>query len=273
MRGKRRSHEGEVGDKDSLKSLIYFFGGVLGLAVLTFALTFTLYSNRTSEENASQLDIAKVTDLVPSVSNIEDDTSQASTQMGKTVEEAENEINNIAETNSIIEGKVIAENNVKTTVETQTAVKETPKQEEKKPEIRKELVFEKPVEGEIILEFAMEKLVYSETLKEWITHPGIDIKAERTTVVKVAEAGTVKAIKNDPRYGLTVIVEHEDGFTTVYSNLLTAEFVTVGESLERGQTLGTVGNTATFESVSEPHLHFEILKDNEYVDPTIYISF
>ena len=48
--------------------------------------------------------------------------------------------------------------------------------------------------------------MYSETLKEWITHLGIDIKAEKATVVKAAEAGTVKSIKNDPRYGLTVII-------------------------------------------------------------------
>ena len=56
-----------------------------------------------------------------------------------------------------------------------------------------------PVEGEVQKEYAKDKLVYSETLKEWVTHTGIDIKAEKTTVVKAAEEGTVIAIKNDPR--------------------------------------------------------------------------
>ena len=45
---------------------------------------------------------------------------------------------------------------------------------------------------------------------------GIDIKAEKTTVVKAAEEGTVKSIKNDPRYGLTIVIEHENNFQTVY---------------------------------------------------------
>ena len=98
---------------------------------------------------------------------------------------------------------------------------------------------------------------------------GIDIKADKTTVVKAAEKGTVKSIKNDPRYGLTIVIEHDSGYQTVYSNLLTAEFVVAGEKVEKGQTIGTVGNTATFEITDEPHLHFEILKDGEYVDPEL----
>ena len=59
----------------------------------------------------------------------------------------------------------------------------------------------------------------------------------------------------------------------MYANLLTAEFVIEGEEVEKGQTLGTVGNTSTFEIVDEPHLHFEILKDSEYVDPIIYVNY
>ena len=118
--------------------------------------------------------------------------------------------------------------------------------------------------------FAKDTLIYSETLDEWITHLGIDIKADRTTVVKSAEKGKVTAIKNDPRYGLTVIVEHVNGFKTVYSNLLTTEFVSEGEEIEKGQSIGTVGNSASFEICDEPHLHFEILKDDVNVDPTIY---
>ena len=46
-----------------------------------------------------------------------------------------------------------------------------------------------------------------------------------------------------------------------------------GEKVSTGQTIGTVGNTATFEIADESHLHFEILKDNIQVDPTIYIKY
>ena len=151
---------------------------------------------------------------------------------------------------------------------TTSASKQTTKKEEKK-----EIKFEKPVEGEIIKEFAKDNLVFSNTLNEWTTHVGIDIKAAKTTVVKASYEGTVESIKNDPRYGLTVIIEHDDGYKTVYSNLLTSEFVVEGERVTTGQTIGTVGNTATFEVADESHLHFEILKDNVQVDPTIYIKY
>ncbi len=135
-----------------------------------------------------------------------------------------------------------------------------------------DIKFQKPVEGNVIREFAKENLVFSETLKEWITHNGIDIQAPKTTVVQAAADGIVKTIKNDPRYGLTIVIEHADGLQTVYANLLSSEFVKEGEKVIQGQSIGTVGNTAVFESCDEPHLHFEVLKDSVQVDPNIYLK-
>ena len=146
------------------------------------------------------------------------------------------------------------------------------KAEEKKQEPVKDPTFIYPVKGEILQDYAKEQLVYSQTLGEWITHTGIDIKADKTTVVNAASDGKVKYIKNDPRYGLTVIMEHANGFSTVYSNLLTAEFVSVGEELKSGQPIGTVGNTAAFEILDEPHLHFEMMKEGEAVDSNMYLK-
>ncbi len=129
-----------------------------------------------------------------------------------------------------------------------------------------------PVEGEVIKEFAKDNLIYSETLEEWITHTGIDIKADRTTIVKSVSDGTVKSIKNDPRYGLTVTIEHSDGYTSLYSSLLTAEFVKEGEKVTQGQTIGTVGNSAVFEVAEDNHLHFELLKDGSNINPEMYLK-
>lgn len=65
----------------------------------------------------------------------------------------------------------------------------------KEKEEAKNPVFQMPVEGEIVKKFAKTNLVYSNTLGEWVTHNGIDIKADKTTVVKASESGTVKSIK------------------------------------------------------------------------------
>ena len=138
---------------------------------------------------------------------------------------------------------------------------------------KEEIKFSAPIKGEILREFASDSLVYSNTLDEWITHNGVDIKADKTSVVKASCKGKVVSIKNDPRYGLTVIVSHEGGYQTLYANLLTAEYVVEGEELEEGQTIGTVGNSAAFEISDEYHLHFEVSKDGEYLNPCSLMDF
>lgn len=210
-------------------------------------------------------------------------TESASTEIGKSVNEMSNELkqnnkNNTTVNNTSVNNttsKTSESNNVLTTnkINTNNTTSQTNSKVEEKTENKNvELSFSKPVEGDIVRDFAVDNLIYSNTLQEWTTHTGIDIKADKTTVVKSAEAGTVKTIKNDPRYGLTIIIEHENGFQTVYSNLLTSEFVVEGEKVEKGQSLGTVGNTAAFEVADESHLHFEILKDSAQVDPSIYLK-
>ena len=204
-------------------------------------------------------------------------------KFGKSVEESENEMNNttnqnVANTNNVTKGITENISNTNSTSknqkESETKNKEVANEvnTKKDKEEVKELSFEMPVEGEIVKPYARDNLVYSNTLEEWTTHLGIDIKADKTTVVKASEEGTIKSIKNDPRYGLTIVIEHSKEYETVYSNLLSSEFVVEGEKVEKGQSIGTVGNTASFEIADEPHLHFEILKNSIEEDPSIYLK-
>ena len=211
-------------------------------------------------------------------SNQTENTESASSEIGKSINEVANDIKEKNTTNTITNNKTDKDNKTNNVLTTNkinsnnTTSQTNGKVEENTGNKNVELNFEKPVEGEIVRDFAVDNLIYSNTLQEWTTHTGIDIKADKTTVVKSAEEGIVKTIKNDPRYGLTVIIEHENGFQTVYSNLLTSEFVVEGEKVEKGQSLGTVGNTAAFEIADDAHLHFEILKDSIQVDPNIYLK-
>ena len=266
----------------SMKIIKYSAITVAILTVIVFGVL--IYSKKLNDT------VKEGTLLGEQISTQNENTESASTEIGKSVNESENElkaqnnmVNNTANnmiTNSMTSNNTTSKNtetktnNVLTTtkINTNTTTETNSKAEGKVEEKNVELNFAKPVDGEIVRDFAVDSLVYSDTLQEWTTHTGIDIKADKTTVVKSAEAGIVKTIKNDPRYGLTVIVEHENGFQTVYSNLLTSEFVVEGEKVEKGQSLGTVGNTAAFEIADEPHLHFEILKDSVQVDPNIYLK-
>lgn len=131
--------------------------------------------------------------------------------------------------------------------------------------------FSMPVFGEISFEYAQDKLVYSKTLNEWRSHSGIDIKADRGTPVKVVADGVVSEIKNDPRLGVTIIVDHLNGIKTVYANLANGDMVSPNQKVKQGEVIGAVGNTASFEAAEPPHLHFEVLKNNKNVDPSDYL--
>ena len=263
---------------------LLIYGGIAVFVILAVAIGIIMYMTSTSKNEET------VENPVEQSQTVDESTESASTEIGKTVEEQEGNLLKENTTNSITNNTTIdtnsntntssntttnSSNNTttqNTTNNTNTSTENPINEEKNVTETKKEITFVKPVEGEIICEFAKDNLIYSETLKEWITHTAIDIKADKTSVIKSAAAGTVKSIVNDPRYGLTVVVEHDDGYETVYSNLLTAEFVVEGEEIEQGQTIGTAGNTAAFESSMESHLHFELLKDGEYLDPTIYLK-
>ena len=247
---------------------LYAAGIVTIFLAILIVILYNVYNQKLQNLSESMLSAEQIIGLVPNTSgNGTSEIEEVGSTISKTIEEVQEQLEStLEETN--VESEVV-ENE---TTEVNSQEVETKSEEVVKEEVKKELAFAYPVEGEILRDYAMEELVYSETLDEWTVHQGIDIKADRTTVVKAAEAGTVVAIKNDPRYGLTVIIEHEDGYKTVYSNLLTTEFVTEDEKVEKGQSIGTVGNSAAFEIADEPHLHFEMLKDGEYVNPRLYLK-
>ena len=121
--------------------------------------------------------------------------------------------------------------------------------------------------------YSMDKLIYSVTLDQYMTHCGVDIEApEDAQVVAVAD-GTVTAVYEDDRYGTSIEITHPVDIVSVYSNLSTAEMVETGDVVSGGQIIGGVGSTGLFESLEPAHLHFEMLKGGAYVNPGDFIKF
>ena len=121
--------------------------------------------------------------------------------------------------------------------------------------------------------YSMDKLIYSVTLDQYMTHCGVDIEApEDAQIVAVAD-GTVTAVYEDDRYGTSIEITHPGDIVSVYSNLYTAEMVETGDVVSGGQIIGGVGSTGLFESLEPAHLHFEMLKGGAYVNPGDFIKF
>ncbi|HZK27379.1 MAG TPA: M23 family metallopeptidase [Thermoclostridium sp.] len=130
-----------------------------------------------------------------------------------------------------------------------------------------------PLEGKIITDYAMDKLLYSKTLDEWRTHSGIDIEGPRGDAIKAVADGYVKEIKEDPCYGITITIDHENGYKSIYSNLASASMVSVNQKITAGDAISSVGNTAKFECADPPHLHFEMYKNDKLIDPKTVMPF
>lgn len=130
-----------------------------------------------------------------------------------------------------------------------------------------------PLNGKIMVPFSGDSLIFSETMQDFRKHGGVDIKSAILEKVRSAEAGVIKEIKTDRSLGITIVIDHENGFESVYANLSTAEMVRAGDRVEKGVIISGVGDTASTETGEEAHLHFELLKDGKAVNPEDYIAF
>lgn len=129
-----------------------------------------------------------------------------------------------------------------------------------------------PVTGEIIMDYSMDMPVYWKTLDQYMTHSGVDISAPKGTSVSACAAGTVTRIEEDDKLGIIVEINHGNNIISVYGNMGKENLIELGEVVSRGDIIGEVGKTSLFEFEEEDHLHFEIRKNNEPVDPGNYIS-
>lgn len=138
---------------------------------------------------------------------------------------------------------------------------------------QKKLKLIKPVDGIISKKFADRELMYSKTMDDWRLHLGTDIAVPIGTKVVACEEGTIEEISDDEQYGTTVVIRHNERLTSRYSNLATTNSVIVGQPVSKGEQIGVVGDSAMYEVLDEPHLHFAISDNGVYVNPAKYITF
>jgi murein DD-endopeptidase MepM/ murein hydrolase activator NlpD len=98
-------------------------------------------------------------------------------------------------------------------------------------------------------------------------HPGLDIAVPEGTWVRAAGAGIVLDSGEDPVYGRFVTLDHGDGLVTLYGHA-SRTFVTQGEQVRRNEVIALSGNSGRSTA---PHLHFEVRRDGEPLDPTTFV--
>lgn len=122
------------------------------------------------------------------------------------------------------------------------------------------LSFVKPLEGgEVALNFGQFR---------GVMHLGLDYTAAHGTPVLASAAGTVVCVMERGGYGLMVEIDHGGGFVTRYAHLAQA-FVSLGQSVAQGETIGMVGATGNADA---PMLHFELRVDGIAYNPRFYLA-
>lgn len=100
-------------------------------------------------------------------------------------------------------------------------------------------------------------------------HKGIDYAADfGTPVVATADGEVVKVENKKMGYGKRIVIQHDEDYQTSYSQL-SAYRVEVGQVVKQGEVIGLVGSSG---ASTNPHLHYEVMKNGENVDPADYIA-
>lgn len=124
-----------------------------------------------------------------------------------------------------------------------------------------------PVKGEVSHPFSNGELVKSETLGVWKTHDGCDILCDVGTEVRSMSEGVVKEIKDDPLWGVYVVVEQNNGLDVHYCGLAKELNVKAGQTVKQGEILGKTGETNQCEILQPPHLHLAVKSGGSWIDP------
>lgn len=129
-----------------------------------------------------------------------------------------------------------------------------------------------PTEGNCVLkEFSDGKPIYSNTMGDWRSHEGVDLKAEIGSKVKSIAEGVVQDVYQDSSYGTTVVISHTPGFLAYYAGLDEKNLIKKGEKINPGDTIGIIGKVPC--EISEPsHLHFSVFKDSKFIDPMLMLG-
>ena len=106
-------------------------------------------------------------------------------------------------------------------------------------------------------------------LRESRRHEGVDFDAPYNAPVWAAHSGVVETATYSKGFGRYIVINHGDGFTTLYAHL-NSRGVRSGEKVQQGQLIGEVGSSGLSTG---PHLHFEVRVNNVIRDPKNYLPY
>ena len=131
--------------------------------------------------------------------------------------------------------------------------------------------FISPIENVSLLK--THEFAYDRTMDWYRLHQAMDFSAPAGTEVMAVVDGTIVSIIESDMLDYAVVkISHANDLTTVYKFIDPVEGLKVGQKVNRGQVIGTVAVASGSENADGEHLHFEVYKAGECVDPDDYLN-
>lgn len=128
-----------------------------------------------------------------------------------------------------------------------------------------------PVNGEVKLDYSMDKSVYFETLDQYKYNPAIIFSSDVNKEVVAAVKGIVEAIDVSEETGVTVTMDIGNGYKAKYGQLKDVPFA-IGDVVEEGTTIGYVNEPTKYYVKEGSNLYFQVTKDDSPVNPMIFLK-
>lgn len=128
------------------------------------------------------------------------------------------------------------------------------------------LVFSSPLTLAMGKDYSMGVPVFSETMKDYRTHNGVDFKGVKGENVKTVAKGTVIDVKSDAVWGNSVTIDHGNGIVSCISGLADEALIANGTQVYADTVIGVVGNIPV-ESSDGAHIHLEMRVNGSLADP------
>lgn len=128
-----------------------------------------------------------------------------------------------------------------------------------------------PANGNVIMNYSMDKTVYFKSLDQYRYNPAVVIGANVNDAVTSAAAGKILEISNNEVTGCTVSVDLGDGYQAIYGQLKEVP-KQAGSYVEAGEVIGYISEPTKYYSEEGSNLYFQLLKDGTPVDPMTYFQ-
>lgn len=252
--------------------------GILAVVALTFVCVNTLDLNSSDKKLT---DLNKQTTQEQAKANTVDNKNKNSIVEERETNQEKQNKQNIADNDTLLENDVVSQQ--EEDGQTKKQLTESNKEAEEGvtvanqgDKIANELKFDEeagimwPVEGNVLLNYSMDQGIYFATLGQYKCNPAMVIDAEVNTEVKSASKAVVTKIEQSEETGLTVTTDIGNGYHAVYGQLKELQ-VEKGQTINEGSVIGSIAEPTKYYVVEGSNLYFQILKDDESVNPLILL--